>query len=254
MAVTSTTPETLTATTAAKVAHDEHARSGRLRLTVNAGMRHTGRRRTPTLPKVSMDHGKPTPEREVQAPEGIDRATGSGAHRVRCPLETHWQHLGPELTEAAHWYLRLRSAVDTAQRTTPSYSGMPLHPSAINSHRGGVDDTERANGAELAFIEAKLEPEFAKVLKILDDRRGRAPQTLAGVARDALAYRTDDTAGPAGVAMLWAALVRLRSLQSEIRSDAPTALTRDKIAAGRLERQATTAREQFRREQTRETQ
>ena len=153
MAAISTTSETLTATTAAKVAHDEHARSGRLRLTANAGVRHIGRRRTPAMPRVSMENGKPTPEREAQAPEGIDRASGSGARRVNCPLERYFRHLGSELVQVGNWYINLHRAME--KRLTPAWTGLPVQAGDLGARSGGVDDDERANATALAFVEAQ---------------------------------------------------------------------------------------------------
>jgi hypothetical protein len=191
-----------------------------------------------------MEHGKHTREREVQAPEGIDRASESGAGRVNCPLERYFRHLGSELVQAGNWFIDLHRAME--KRLTPAWTGLPVQAIELGARSGGVDDDERANSAALAFVEARLEAEFREVLDVLlqkDEKVKGRPRTVADLGHRFLTYKGKDDAQPAGVAMLRFALVRLRSIQEELRS--ATAETPE-MAARRLK--AKTAQEQYQRE------
>ena len=247
----------LQATPHAKATRDQLAEAGGLKLTVSAGAvppaAPNGKRRTPSMPRVTLDN-RPTAERTAKAPEGIEVATGTKAHRVRNPLDIHKAHFAPELIAAATRFLKNHEAVETAARLTASYSGMPGQLPAASVHRGGVRDTRRADAAELAFVEAKLEAEFMALLELLvagvDAHRHNQPKTVGDIARRVLAYRADHSATPAGVGMLWGALVRLASIYVEIRAVERTFSTPEEIVARLQEprRQATTAKAQFHRE------
>jgi hypothetical protein len=211
------------------------------------------KRRKPSMPRVAFLDNRPTPERSAKAPDGIDTATGTKAQR-RNPLEVHRQHFSDHQIAAAAWYLQIREAVDTAAKTTASFSGMPVEQPGERPRQGGVNDKRRADAAELAWIEAKMEPEFLILLDLLvvgvNAERKNQPQTVADVARQFVGYRNDQTATPCGVGMLWGALVRLGGLGIELRAGDRKFSTEEEIARRIQERRrkADTAREQFERE------
>ena len=125
---------------------------------------------------------------------------------------------------------------------TAAYSGMPGQHVGATLQRGGVRDTRRVDAAELAFVEAKLEPEFRDIMEILaagvEAYRHNQPKTVADIARRALAYRSKDGKNEtaAGVGMTWGALVRLNSIYMELRAGERAVSTAEEIAARRHQR------------------
>jgi hypothetical protein len=248
----------LNSTPAAQATRTELARAGKLGLTKVVGevqpQAQTPRRRVPSMPRATLDN-RPTQERTAKAPEGIEVASGTKAHRIRNPLETHKGHFSPGQIEAALRYLRLRASVETAASVTAAYNGMPGRRPGTGEYRGGVQDTKRADAAELAFVEAKLEPEFKDLLDLLvvgvDAHLSNRPKTVGDIARAVLGYRGDHTATSCGVGMLWGSLVRLASLFVEIRMGGERKTSTAEQIALRLQerrRAAATAQAQFHRE------
>jgi hypothetical protein len=249
----------LNSSNAAQATRTELARAGKLGLTTVVGEvpAATPRRRVPSMPRVTLDN-RPTKERTAKAPDGIEAATGTKAHRVRNPLEVHKQHFAPDLIAAATHWLRLRESVDTANRVTAAYQGGPSGKQRANpaDQRGGVPDQRRADAAELAYIEATIEEEFHDIMELIaagvDAHRHNQPRTVADIARRCLAYRSKDGQNEtaAGVGMLWGWMVRLKGVQIQIRATRRTFSTAEEIAIRLQERrrQAATAQAQFRRE------
>jgi hypothetical protein len=214
------------------------------------------RRREPSLPRVSILDNRPTPERIAKIAEGIEaveKASGTGAHRIRSPLETHKLRFAPQLLAAAARYLRNRDAVETAAKVTADWSGMP-NPKAAGSKPGGVHDARRRDAAELAYVEATLEAEFRNLMDLLaagvEAHRSNQPHTVADIARTVLQYRGQDSATAAGVGMLWGALVRLNAIYVNLRAYDRSWSSPDEIAQRLMERRrkAATAAAQFHRE------
>jgi hypothetical protein len=248
----------LNSSNAAQATRTQLARAGKLGLTTVVGEvpAARGRRGAPSMPKISLDN-RPTKERTAKAPDGIEATTGTKAHRVRNPLEVHKQHFAPELIAAATHWLKLREAVETANRVTAGYAGPSGKQRASPAdQRGGVVDTRRADAAELAYIEAVMEEEFLDIMDLIaagvDAHRHNQPQTVADIARRCLAYRTKDghSETAAGVGMIWGWMVRLKGVQIQIRATRRTFSTAEEIAMRLQERrrQAATAHAQFHRE------
>ena len=236
-----------------KAAHAKLAQAGALKLTVPAGNVPKARRRTPGMPRVSMADNRPTPERAAKAPEGVETATGTRAHRVVGAVEVYKAHFSEELLAAAARFLRSHAAVN-APRISSAYDPMP-GGGAKGNGRGGVGDDQRKAHAEATYIEAKMEAPFYRILQWLvigvEAQRSNEPRTVAEVASTILGYRHEDTARPAGVGMLWGTLVRLVGLYRELVGPGERVWsTAEEIAARRQERQhqATTAKVQFARE------
>ena len=211
------------------------------------------RRRPPSMPKVSIlntaPSNAPTAERIAHTQEGVDQASGSRAYRVRSPLETHKAHFAPALVEAAARYLRNREAVETAAKMTGQYDGAPRP-----KPKGGVRDKDRVEAAELAYVEAKIEPDFRDLLELLvagvDAHKHNHPRTVGDVARRILNYHGKDTATAAGVGLLAGALIRLASIYIELRAYNSTMSTQEQILRRIHERrqQAENAKAVFDRE------
>ena len=211
------------------------------------------RRRPPSMPKVSIlntaPSNAPTAERIAHTQEGVDQTSGTRAYRVRNPLEIHKAHFSPALVEAAARYLKNREAVETAAKMTGQYDGT-VRPKP----KGGVRDEDRAEAAELAYVEAKLEPDFLDMIELLvvgvDAHKHNAPKSVADIARRILNYRSQDGATAAGVGLLAGALIRLASIYIELRAYNRTMSTQEQILRRIQERrrQADTAKAQFDRE------
>ncbi len=155
----------------ANAAHANLARNGGLKLTiaqpaVAQRLPSVPKRRTPSLPRIALDNG-PAPERAAKAPGGIDRATGSRAHRVRGTVDAVAERLTDEEMAAARCFVAdyLTAEAGARQRITVSHDGVP----AIRwgPRDGGVMDQARTAFTTMALACATMDRRFWNVLEML---------------------------------------------------------------------------------------